>query len=398
MRRGAWIIIGAQVVGAACILTTSFDRYDTSIAGVDAAVPDAPPPADAAVPDTRVDADWCPSLVPLPTGADDGTEEKDYVLAVRGLRLERLPEAGPPEPTVGFNVDHTCTCPGPESCVPTASATGNRCDDPGGRDNAAIGVFTAFSTAAPEAFQPGFVRSQIAAGRYTFLLKLQKYNGTPNDSQIVANFLASSGVEGVQTADGGPLRPPTFDGTDVWTVDPVSLLSGSDAIGKDCATDLKACAAEYRDVAAYVTDGVLVAHIDAPLRIGLTVGTFNIDVKGGVLVGKLTRSGDSFSLAGDYAGRLQIGHLLQALTFFREPVLNEFLCPHTPLYKGLKKSLCGALDLRGRSLDDGKGLPCDALSTSLSFEAHPARLGHVWQPPGDAPPCKDASAELDRCD
>ncbi len=259
-------------------------------------------------------------------------------------------------------------------------------------------MFTAYSAVAPEAFQPGFVRTQIAMGRYTFLLKLQNYNGTPNDREVIVSFFVSSGVEGVQTSDGGDLPPPTFDGGDVWTVDPLSLLSGVSANGRDCLVDATPCAPKYSDGQAYVVDGLLVAHIDAPLRIGLTMGTFHMDVKGGVMVARLTRSGASFSLAGDYGGRLQIGDLLRGLAFFRAPVGPGFLCPGVPLFDNLKGKLCEHLDLRGQQAEDGRELPCDALSTSLSFDAYPAQLGHVWQPQPEVHPCTNVpDAAAYRC-
>ncbi len=387
------------VVWAACAI------YDASLLIPTAASADAPseaatPGGDAGVSDAGTDGPACTSLVARPPAKDDGFDGGDYVMALRGLRVDILADASTTAPPRGLNLDRTCTCPGPESCKIPSTPSKDRCDDSEGRDNAAAAVFTNFSALAPEAFQPAFVREEVAAGRYTLLVRLQGYNGTPNDTKVAASMYASNGLEGIQDAKDGGGPTPKFDGNDAWTIDPASTLGGDPTIGRDCRVDPQDCTANpnFSDPNAYVSDGVLVARINVPLAVTGLVSSYVVELKDAYLVGKLTPSGTGFGFVGEYTGRWGIGEMLRGLAFVRDPVSPSFLCRNNTTYQNVKKVLCGALDLVADPQQDNKNVPCNAISTALSLEMSPAQMGRVYKVPQKVSPCpQDADAGLDSC-
>src|SRR5690348_5335676 len=113
--------------------------YDSSLL-VDAGGPDG----DAAVPvDAGADVDSCNHAEPPPRpAADDPSDGGDveFVVALRYVDFGLAADAG----VFGFDLDHTCTCPAPETCVPAAGAP-QHCDDPFGRDNSGGALLKQYS-------------------------------------------------------------------------------------------------------------------------------------------------------------------------------------------------------------------------------------------------------------
>jgi hypothetical protein len=57
-------------------------------------------------------------------------------------------------------------------------------------------------------------------------------------------------------------------------------------------------------------------------------------------------------------------------------------------YQLVSSGVCSQADIESSPANDGKGLPCDALSLGLGFTASPAQLGVELEPfvvPGDCP-------------
>jgi hypothetical protein len=356
------------------------DAGDSAIA--DAAVPDAAPVCVHALPPER------------PT-TNDSLNGPDVVFAFSGVRLDTgEEEAGLPKP-LGLDLDDTCTCPQPESCVPPDSGMPRACDGPNGRDNA-VGPLLAGVVTLGSGFGPEAAAAQIQAGDFGILVVVQGWNGLPDDPELIVGVLISSGVEGIQN-DGGRVRP-RFDGSDVWTVTPASVLGGADIVGKDCRTLGGKCLPFQSDPRAYVRGGVLVAHLDIPLPFETTAGIVQFDFLGATLSGTLTKDGAVYRLVGEIAGRWPIDNMLPTFARIHNPVTDTALCESEAglqIYQYVKSAACAAVDLTTSPSLDNTGAPCDALSNAVSFAAVTATAGTVFQTSRTLP--DDCPDFMDRC-
>jgi hypothetical protein len=57
------------------------------------------------------------------------------------------------------------------------------------------------------------------------------------------------------------------------------------------------------------------------------------------------------------------------------------MCDGSPTYGAIQAKLCDKLDVRSPASDDGKGLPCDALSFGIQFASEPAKVYGPWPYP-----------------
>lgn len=284
------------------------------------------------------------------------------VFAIQTFSFEADPtDAGLP---IGYDLDDTCTCPGPESCKRPRGEP-PACDPEGGIDNGGGEVLSSIVTVTGA---QNDVNEKLASGAYGLLFRVKGYNGLPNDPQIVFEMFFSHGTDGVQ--DGGSPTPPRFDGTDVYTIDPES------AVG----TSPSSYISPFFDTEAYVADDVVVAHIDkAPVRIG----PVQERIYGGVVVAKLARDGADVRIAdGRLVGRVSAAELLTSLDVLQDKSVRDGggVCPGSPPYQVVEKLVCGAVDVTANPTL-GADSPCDALAIAARFTARPARLGPIYAPP-----------------
>jgi hypothetical protein len=347
--------------------------------------PDAgPPDAEAGALDGAV----CLHAAPpeRPTSAD-GPSIPSQVFALDAIRFfDDDADAGAPPPLVGLDLDHTCTCPEPGSCVPPADAGALTCDLPDGRDNAAGPLLALFSTLANGSGPERTVR-QIQAGLFDILVSIQGWNGAPDDPSVIVGVQLSNGIEGVENDAG---TRPLADGTDVWTVNPGSVLGGSDLVGRDCRTLAIPCIPARADTDAYVRGGVLVAHLDVPLPIQGSSGLLAIDLSSATLTARITPSGSSFRLTGEIAGRWPADKLLGTFARLPNPTDGRALCSTDAgldIYALVKRNVCTGLDLASNPTADHTGARCDALSNTLSFTATSATLGTIFERPSGLDEC-----------
>jgi hypothetical protein len=321
---------------------------------------------------------------PPPPTTEDGALDLDFVLA--GSRLRAFPTGAVafshPGPPTGFDLDGVCTCPGPESCTPIGSQ--RHCDGEGGTDDTTGGIFTTFETLSPSAFNDDAFNRLVTKGVANILLRVRSYNGGLNDTQVTATIYVSAGLDGIQ--DGGvPPHPPLDDGTDIWTIDPSSLLGGDTVDGgPSCEDNDNVCVPLYVDTEAYVSNGVLVAHVDFPLTAGVGSDRIVIKVSGGVVTGKLVK-GDGGTLnieEGQIGGRWRTADMLAALSNVRDPFdQTKFLCGDAGTYLNAKQIVCKASDVMASPAEDNTGQPCDALSIAVSFYDVPAHIGAIYAAP-----------------
>jgi len=377
--RAACIVFG--VGGAAVAIWQGCAVYDESLLlSPDSGGGDATPDSNV-TPDS---GDGCNHVRwPARPVADDdgGTGDLDLYEALETLDFGAGDGGAPSMKLIGYDLDGICTCPGPDSCKPFGDA-GTQCDQEGGIDNAAGGLIKEFSGAG-NFFDQGYINQQIGAGVFGALFRVQKYNGLANDTNVELSIFVSNGTEGAGS-DAGPTIPK-FDGTDVWTIDPTSLLGGT-------ITDAGPVPVVAYDLNAYVSNYTLVANIsDMPLAIGAATGEglVTIELTGALVVAKLTPLGNGrFSATGTVMGRWESRKLLTALQVLHDPFdYDASLCGGDTIYQLLKGRICSEQDIAGNVQDDGKGAPCDALSIAFDFQSVGAQPGSVFGKPDGGSGC-----------
>jgi hypothetical protein len=327
---------GADVIDAAQQETAAPDSGDAGDAG---------PACSLAVP---------PSAPSKDDPSDAG--DLDLLFAVRTVDLGIRDDGGVPAP-YGYDLDGLCTCPGPADCVGTMP----NCDQPGGIDNAGGALFRQFYQLSGGGFlSQDAANTQISAGQATLLLRVSKYNGKPNDTQVILALYVS---DGTVPNDAGVSPPPVWDGTDTWTVDNGSLIAG--------------ITPKYFDSSAYVSGGTLVGRpveylVPLPLD---QYDVMTVDLVGGIVTGKLEQAQSTWAIAaGIVDGRWPAVTLLGDLAYVHDPQnTNAYLCPSTSSYMGLKGLLCPSLDITADSTSP-HSQPCDAISLAIGFAAQTALM------------------------
>jgi len=347
--------------------------YDSSLL-VEGGAPDA---SDAAV-DAGGDVDTCDHAEPpARPGGDDPSDAGDIEFVVALSSVDFGGDGG----VVGFDLDRTCTCPGPESCVPQ-SGSSPHCDDTRGRDNSGGALIQQFS-ALTTALDPTKLTQHIGQGLYSLLLRVRSYNGTPNDSQVSVAAFSSNGT--LPLDDGGANPIPKHDGNDQWGLDPTSLVGTPPPY-----------VAAYEDDAAYVSGGVLVANVSFPFSIGTSFGANFLRLDGAYLVGAITKTPTGYALAGVVTGRWDTRNLLTGMQGIKDPFNpGQFLCGNDATYLAFKAAICGAADIASEGSSDNTGAPCNALSLALGFQAEPAELGGILAAGVRPTPC--GTTYSDKC-
>jgi len=330
----------------------------------------------------------CPEVFP-PTkpAADDPSDagNQTIVVALHTLDLGIRTDGGTP-PLFGYDLDDVFTCcdGGASSCKPPV--VGNHCDENGGRDNSGGQLIASLALLDPTQFNATTISQRLQDGVYSLIVQVSDYNGTPNDTQVVAGLYASDGLQ--PEADGAvPLAK--WDGTDVWTIDDQFVLNGADA---------SPIVPNHFDAHAYVSGGVMVMQVNFPLSLGTSAtGSIDIDLTGGVITAEVVpMPGGGFRAAnGQVAGRWNASSVLtaaQSLTLAGAPI-----CPGSSLYANVKQQICGAADIATDPANDNKGAACDALSVAFGFTADPALMGAVISSGAKQGTCGDAGLTTDDC-
>jgi hypothetical protein len=287
-----------------------------------------------------------------PGGTDDGTTVGTLVFALHSVDLGDLGS------TPGYDLDNTCTClfDGGPSCVGSSPQLVTYCDGPGGIDNQALKLFDLIQVSTGVGvFGSAVFSTQANAGRWSLLIRLDGWNGKPNDPQVKVALFPSSGTPTM----------PLWMGGDTWRV---SASSVGDA---GIADPL------YVSDGAYVSNGVLVGSMptgEVTLQGGASA-TITVRLSAGVLTGTLTGDGPYSLRGGIFAGRWALKDVFKAISSYRNDQ-GAPICTSDATYSFAKGAICVDADI----LVDGtqpKSAPCDAFSMAIGFEADPALLGAV---------------------
>lgn len=371
--------LGASLVACQLILGVDDRAHPFAPgAGVEAGAPDAPPESSDAA------AACTPKHAREPPTNADPSEKLDLVFAVTRLDFT--------DPSAGFDLDDQCTCFGDP---PSGSCRSKnpQCDFDGGEgvDNSMSAFLQTNSalTALLGRNDPLQINSRIADGEVSILLRIQDYGaGDGNDPKITFSTYPSNGT--VFAPDGGYTKP-SFDGNDLWTVDPTSV---SDAGPPDANPwDLP----QFTSLAGYVNGGFFVVRNFA-LRLGL--GDLSFDLSNAVLTGQIVRAtaqNKYFITKGTIAARVTASSFLRGLTALKPGSTNS-LCPESSsgYFNVIKSAVCPNRDVQSDPQASPQ-TPCDALSFGITFEAYEARIAEVRGRPSIVSPCVDSGAAVFEC-
>lgn len=302
------------------------------------------------------------------TGTLGGFPAEGLVFAMRTLDFAE--NVKPEESMLGFDLDGACTCTDTkvETCT-TPKARPVLCDGPGGRDNS-------FPRLYKDLITFGFADSSTAitqdldSGKYTILLRIENYNGLPDDNDVRLTFYV-----------GGDCPSPEWKGEDKWTILSTSVKNGD--VNQPRLVDAN----------AYVSNGTLVASIptfdenDDRVVIQLN-DKFAVALTGAVVVAKLEQFLDRWRLTGGtLSGRWRDKDFFEYFSTFRAALEQPTQCTDSAFYPQIKGTFCNYADVSG-SLGDVTGA-CTAMSIATRFTAQVAQLGTIQQvvptPPSTCP-------------
>jgi len=316
-----------------------------------------------------------------------------------GIRLD-----GGAPPVFGYNLDGICTCPAQESCAPRMAGD-THCDDEGGIDDGTVKIFNFFAGLTQGLFNQDTYNNNISVkGGNGLVFRIRHYNGGLNDKQVELAVFVSDGT--VITTDGGSHPPPKWDGNDVWSLDVGSVFN---AVGDGGVAAIPT----YADTNAYVTNGVLVASaadpvlhptstLDVPFRLtpdpatGSALGNITLALQGTIITATIASEPATglYQLTdGIFAGRYPTSALVETLGTFPDPQTGGHLCPGTPTFSNIQPQICRGADIFRSPLPMDPAGRCDALSTSVSFTAFPAKMGSTFFRNPDPAYCGDASTD-----
>ncbi len=324
---------------------------------------------------------------PSPPAANDGSGNVDVLFAMSAFRLvpDGTASVNHPRAPVPIDIDQRCTCPGAASC--TSPAAKPDCDVDGGGDDATGDLWSTFATLAPSQFNDDSLNTGLRLGYNGTLFRVRNYNGSNNDTQVTLIAYESPGTVGVETKMAAS---PKYDGTDVWTVNPASLVGGIGVdAGAGCEGNDTICLPLVYDTKAYVSNGTLVAHISLTVTAGDVNTRLRVALSDVVLVAPLIFDGKSYRVdEGQFAGRWALPDFLGALQSVPDPLDGtQGLCGASTTYGNVKQMGCEKRDVMSAQAKDNTGAQCNALSLTVSFSAVQAHLGPVFQPPPPAERC-----------
>ncbi|MBX3212982.1 MAG: hypothetical protein KF850_13170 [Labilithrix sp.] len=284
----------------------------------------------------------------------------DFGLEVGGVRPE----------VPGLNLDLTCSVDiASSSCttklLPTTFETHAKDKSPTGIDNAGFSLIEYLSRLSDVLSAKSF-NDGLQAGLYGAVLRVQGWNGLPDDDSVQVEVFPAIGFE--RNGDGG--TKPAFDEHDEWKLDSRFQLGG--VLEASTIKSDRAWVNGGRAVARFkeVTLLLMLSDDPKPFEVRMTdavlSATIGTDASGkralrdGVVAGRWKTS--------DFLGQVRTIYLADS-----NGLVDTTLCDKVPgatlIYNGVKTTVCDGRDIRSDS-EDNKGLPCDAVSAAARVEAY----------------------------
>jgi len=376
-RRLLFSAVGLGFAAFACQVVAGISRVDQVDPPVEAAAPEASPPADGNVPDP------CAHLSPPPLPAvddDPNTSIAPFYIALRTVTLTAPVGAAP----LGFDLDGVCTCdrrPGAASDGGQSCVGSTACDGDGGIDNE-VATFATGLGAAFDIDKAANINGRIQTGEQTSIVVISKYNGRANDREVAIGLFTSEGIPDTLPAgcpDAGPVVPdsghfpPGWCGKDKWTVSTSSVAQigtqfTPNSVGLGYVTNYQFVVrlsgtisvpfAGYRlSLGSPVSSGRLMP-LDANLQPLSTTG-------GGPPKEQIAfwRLDD-----GILGGRVPVSEMLAAIGTINTPGApgGTHLCDTPLLFQQVKAEICPRLDVNvTQNLDLTAGAACNAVSSAI---------------------------------
>jgi hypothetical protein len=306
-----------------------------------------------------------PPTAPKVTNAGDDVE---FIIAIRTIDLDE----GDDTPRFGYDLDGKCSCTlDGQSCKRPKFVDPKKetCDDERGVDNGGGIALARINALAAGAISSVVVNEAATKGIWSQLIRVSKYSGTPNDDRVTVAVYETPGM-----------TAPAWNGTDAWPISNTSVGS-SGTVDEPLTVD----------DAAFVVDGVLVAHFPTS-RIFLRAESVSLalDLISTTMTARVVAGADGkFRLTeGTYASKWTHSAMFNALTDFRYgPMLSDKFCRGDIVYLQVKGMFCSATDiLEAAGPNDGSEF-CNAISLGMRFDTEPALLGPIAPP---IPPPTDA--------
>lgn len=312
---------------------------------------------------------------PVATAGADTGGSIDLTVAVRVVDLGDDDSSGSPTwPNLGYDLDKLCTC-GTDTLGGCKAPKKVACDGVDGRDNA-LGAFlyqikTLFNV---NSFSSSELTQKIEGGGNTVLIRVQGYNGTPDDGEVDVAWIASDDFEVTNAS------PPKWDGTDEWPVLSSSLEPQTDPDG---GTTYDVNQPKYVDHKGFVAGGTLVATLPQG-SFALTTQT-SINFTAALFTAKLENTSNGWAMSdGLLAGITKVGDVLGTLPSTNDPLLKQPICTDNLIYPGIKSMICDYPDM---TLLGTPAAACDHLSFAAGVSGTPAKLGVVVDNPPKPSPC-----------
>lgn len=292
---------------------------------------------------------------PLPPSAEDEGGLIEVILAVRSIALDGSGDT----PLPGLNLDKTCTCPGPSSCVASEDADPDLlCDRDDGIDSQSSRIFGQIALLTNDSFSASELSQDADAGKWSLLMRLQNWTGEPDDRRVRFTLYPSPGF-------GSAAPPPSWDGTDAWPIDSASVEASGQV--EDPL---------YVDEAAYVVGGRLVASLPSSGIVFAQGGSvLSLRLSGAFLVATIVEDNGLYGLRdGVIAAVWPADSVFESLDGFRDGS-GDPLCTNDPLFPIARNQVCEAVDIfNGLATPTS---PCNAISVGIGFSADQAMLGEV---------------------
>ncbi|MBX3263466.1 MAG: hypothetical protein KF782_27595 [Labilithrix sp.] len=374
-------------------------------------------------------ADGGPDEAPLPDAADESREEAGACVVDR-IALPDRPTTSPKtedgslsfflfssldlginpaDGRPGFDLDrHETVDLADNGCALFAGGDPNETlrragDTDGGVDNTTYEMLQLLRYFV-RAFDPERINARLDWGYYGVVLGVARWNGTPNDDDVLVQVIPTNGYWEAPS-DGGALfwnreaRPLDFDAGDKLMPD-MRFLSGT-------------AGSTLTSAAGWINDGKLVARFNrltVPVRSSVDdLRPFDLKMADAWLAATIVDGVDGGVATlrdGTVAGRIHASSFLSQASLVYDDQSGAFLCARVT--GETSEYLCNARDIRSSHCDDDRNLPCDALSFGARFEAtaipkdaigpHRARLDSDYVEKGQTPPsqrCPDLDAALE---